>query len=318
MLSTVPAFPNLVPLGLEHQPLLEGLFRDLQPQVSELTFTNLYIWRESYGAQLTRLGEVVCVFSLRADPAESFLLPPLGPGAGEDHVRQGLRLLAEAGHDPKLRRLDRREADRLGLREEAWDFSPDRDNWDYVYRVADLIALDPERYPEKARHLRRFGKYQAEYRRLTPDLVPACQALQDLWCDEKHCDLFSTLRAEARAVKEVLERLEELGASPPDPLSEAERGKRLTGGCLLVNGRAQAFSLGEPLNASTVVIHIEKATPELPGAFQAINQQFLEHEWAGYEFVNREQDVGEPGLRQSKESYHPEHMVEKFVVREKS
>jgi uncharacterized protein len=63
-----------------------------------------------------------------------------------------------------------------------------------------------------------------------------------------------------------------------------------------------------------VVCHIEKASPDLHGAFQVINQQFLEHAWAGFEYVNREQDVGDPGLRRAKESYHPAHMVEKFVV----
>jgi hypothetical protein len=304
MLSTVPAFPNLTPLTLEHQPLLEALFRDLQPRVSELTFTNLFIWRDHYGFRLTRLGEVVCLFSWRENPAESCLFPPLGPGAGAEHVRRGLGLLVEAGHDPKLCRLDQEQRDRLGLSAAEFDFSPDRDNSDYVYRVRDLIALPADRYADKARHLHQFTrKFRFEYRRLTPELVPACQALQDLWCDEKHCDLYSTLRAEGTAVKEVLERLGAL---------------HVTGGCLLVNDRVQAFSLGEPLNANSVVIHIEKATPELPGAFQAINQQFLEHEWAGWKFVNREQDLGEPGLRQSKTSYLPDHMVEKFVVRQKS
>jgi hypothetical protein len=64
-----------------------------------------------------------------------------------------------------------------------------------------------------------------------------------------------------------------------------------------------------------VVIHIEKASPDLHGAFQVINQEFLKHEWAEWEFVNREQDVGDSGLRQAKESYLPVEMVEKFTVR---
>ena len=66
-----------------------------------------------------------------------------------------------------------------------------------------------------------------------------------------------------------------------------------------------------------MVIHIEKANAAYHGLFQAINQQFLEHEWSGVRFVNREQDVGVPGLRQAKESYNPHHMVEKMVVRGK-
>ncbi len=297
----IPTFPHLADLDRSHQPVLERLLSDLQPQTSELTFTNLYIWRHAYAARITRIGEVVCLFSLRDDPEASFLLPPLGPGAGVEHVRRGLDLLAQTGHDAKLCRIGRDDLERLGLASGEFDIVPDRDNWDYVYRIRDLIELPSDRYRDKVQHLRNFERrFRYEYRRITPELVPACQELQDLWCDEKHCDLHSSLRAEARAVKEVLEHLEEL---------------HVIGGAILVNDRVQAFTLGEPLNRDTVVIHIEKASPDLHGAFQVINREYLAQEWADWEYVNREQDVGVPGLRQAKESYHPAKMVEKFVVR---
>ncbi|UCC68759.1 MAG: DUF2156 domain-containing protein, partial [Armatimonadota bacterium] len=123
--------------------------------------------------------------------------------------------------------------------------------------------------------------------------------LQDRWCDEKHCDLVATLRAEARAVKEVLERFDRLGVS---------------GGCIEVEGRIEAFTLGELLNPETVVLHIEKANAAFHGLYQVVNQRFLEEAWLEVRYVNREQDLGVPGLRRAKESYRPEHMVEKFVV----
>lgn len=300
MLESIPEFPETVPLELAHRPALEALLADQQPRVSELTFTNLYIWRHAYGAAVTRLGEVVCVLSLRPDPEDSFLLPPLGSAAGVAQVREVLAWMAHEGHAPRLARASRSELQRLGISEEEFTLTPDRDNWDYVYRVQDLIDLPAERYPDKARHYDQFARrFRFEYQPLTPDLAPACQELQDLWCDEKHCDLYASLRAESQAVKEVLQRLPELP---------------VTGGVILVRGRVQAFALGEPLNQDTVVIHIEKATPELHGAFQVINREFLRHAWANFTYVNREQDVGDPGLRQAKESYLPATMVEKFIV----
>lgn len=303
MLDMIPLFPEMADLDMPHKPILDALLRELQPQTSELTFTNLYIWRHPYGAKLARLADdAVAVLALRADPDDSFLLPLLGGGAKPEHVSRCLEFMASEGHNARLWRIDQAQIERLGLDNGGFSIEPDRDNWDYVYNTRDLIELREDRYPDKVQHIRQFTRRlrDYEYRPLTADLVEGCIFLQDLWCDEKHCDLYSNMRAEARAVKEVLRNFEALG---------------VTGGCILVRNRVQAFSLGEMLNADTAVIHIEKASPDLHGAFQLVNQQFLAHAWADVPFVNREQDVGEPGLRQAKESYHPARMVEKFTVR---
>ena len=61
-------------------------------------------------------------------------------------------------------------------------------------------------------------------------------------------------------------------------------------------------------------VHIEKADPEIPGLYAVINQQFCENSWPDVPFVNREQDLGEPGLRKAKLSYYPDHLEEKFEV----
>jgi hypothetical protein len=89
----------------------------------------------------------------------------------------------------------------------------------------------------------------------------------------------------------------------------------LKGGAILIDGKVEAFTLGEPLNQNTVVIHIEKANPTYEGIYPLLNQAFLENEWSGYTYINREQDLGEEGLRKSKESYFPHHMVNKYIIR---
>lgn len=304
MYPDIPLFPAMTPLEFGHKPTLDALFGALAPRSSEYTFTNFYIWRHAYGLQLAQFEDgVVVMIALRADPDESFMLTPLGEAANAAHVRRCLEWMAGEEHNARMIRVDRTMLDRLGVTEESFAIACDRANWDYVYRVRDLIELPEERYPEKVRHINQFTrKFAFEYAPLTPDLVPACEDLQDLWCDDKHCDLYANMRAEARAVKEILRRREEL---------------QVTGGVILVRNRVQAFSLGEPLNADTVCIHIEKASPDLHGAFQVINREFLRHAWPEWEFVNREQDVGDPGLRQAKESYLPCEMVEKFEVRGK-
>lgn len=288
-------------LTLDDQATLQPLLTALHPQQSEFTFTNLFIWRNAYQVHLAEVDGATTLFSWRADPEDSFLFPPLGEAANAEVVRQGLAYLAAHGQAAVMARATAEDLNRLGLTGREFEIAPDRANWDYVYAVSDLIALSGNRYHRKRNHLEQFyAQHEAHYRRLTPELVPACLELQDRWCDEKHCDLAATLRAEHRAVAEVLEHFEPL---------------RVTGGCMEINGRVEAFTLGELLNAETVVIHIEKAKAAFHGLYQVINQQFLEHEWSQIAYVNREQDLGVEGLRRAKESYHPHHFVEKFTVR---
>ena len=80
---------------------------------------------------------------------------------------------------------------------------------------------------------------------------------------------------------------------------------QIVGGAIKMLGRVVAFALGEKLNPQTMVVHVEKATPGIDGLYQLINNEFCAHEAREVAFVNREQDLGVPGLRKAKLSYHP-------------
>jgi hypothetical protein len=178
--------------------------------------------------------------------------------------------------------------------------TPDRDNSDYVYRTEDLINLEGNKYHGKKNHINKFKKnHSYEYSPLTPELVEQCLALEAQWCDIRHCELYPGLAGEERAIYEALTNMNHLD---------------FKGGVILVNGKVEAFALGELLNPETAVIHIEKANPAFEGLYQLINQEFCAHEWAEVPFVNREQDLGEEGLRKAKLSYHPHHLVNKYTV----
>ena len=86
-----------------------------------------------------------------------------------------------------------------------------------------------------------------------------------------------------------------------------------TGYALRAGGEIAAFCIGEAMG-DTLIVHIEKAKREYKGAFQMINCLFAktELEKCGVQFINREDDVGDEGLRQAKQSYFPEYMLKKF------
>jgi hypothetical protein len=73
--------------------------------------------------------------------------------------------------------------------------------------------------------------------------------------------------------------------------------------------------MGEELpDHKTFVVHFEKADTSYNGLYQFVNQEFAAALPANIEIINREQDLGEPGLRQAKLSYHPSGFVRKFTV----
>jgi hypothetical protein len=81
-----------------------------------------------------------------------------------------------------------------------------------------------------------------------------------------------------------------------------------------MDGRVEAFALGERLNKDTFVVHVEKANPAIQGLYAIINQQFAQHNGAAYDYINREQDLGDGGLQKAKQSYRPSLMIRKFKV----
>ena len=85
---------------------------------------------------------------------------------------------------------------------------------------------------------------------------------------------------------------------------------------IFIDGKLEAFTMGEYINPNMALIHIEKANPMIRGLYPYINQQFLVNEFSDVEFVNREEDLGIEGLRKAKLSYHPVKFIEKYTVRE--
>ncbi|MFR9194310.1 MAG: phosphatidylglycerol lysyltransferase domain-containing protein, partial [Ruminococcus sp.] len=86
------------------------------------------------------------------------------------------------------------------------------------------------------------------------------------------------------------------------------------GGLLRVDGELAAFSIGEPICSNTFGVHIEKADTRFHGAYPAMAQAFAAHFAMDYTYLNREEDLGIPGLRKSKLSYYPELLLEKWTA----
>lgn len=296
----LPAFPHFKSLELNDRAYIHDIIRKYEPTLSEMTFTNLFIWREYYKFRWSLFGGSLLVVSLRGANG-TYALQPIGSCESHDAVMNLLEWIRdEAGEkNPTIQRADRRCISELE-NSDGLHIEPMREHFDYVYRKRDLMELEGSKYRSKRNHINQLlRQYTFRYDLLEERYIEDCLDLQEKWCQLNRCEDDLDLLGEDEAVREVLTHFGALGVD---------------GAVIVIDGKVKAFTVGERLNTNTYVIHIEKADPDITGLYQLINQQYCKKMAPHIEFINREQDLGIEGLRTAKLSYHPDHLIEKFRI----
>jgi uncharacterized protein len=288
----IPPYPASRPLALTDKPLLDELFALLQPRVSEFTFANLYLFRAAHAYRLSMSGTALLILG-RGYDGVPYALPPVGgdiQAATTTLLQDGLTIYG--ADDPFVAGLQSKEE------VELWE---DRDNFDYLYRRQELADLAGNRFHKKKNRVAYFAKRHAyTVVPYAPEHQADCQALTEEWYRVRSVMESRSLAQETAATVEALRLAAELG---------------LEGIVVLVGGVGRAFALGERLNRTTAICHFEKADPFLEGLTQLTNREFNRLLFTDCTYANREQDLGEPGLREAKLSYHPAELIKKYRLR---
>ena len=286
----IPSYPDSRPLDLADKSLLDGYFSVLQPRISELTFAGLYLFRAAHDYRLTMVGDALVVLG-RGYSGERYCLPPLG-GA----VETALDRVWGAGLE--LSGADEAFAERC-LKRGGVIAVEDRDSFDYLYLREELATLPGNRFHKKKNRISYFSaRHEYQVALFSEQYRSGCRKLLEVWLGMD--DGGASLGRELEAAAEALEKAELLA---------------LEGVVVTVAGEVKAFSLGERLNPETAVCHFEKADPFMEGVAQLVNREFSRLLFTECRFVNREQDLGDGGLRNAKLSYHPVELIKKFRIR---
>ncbi|HOX32587.1 MAG TPA: DUF2156 domain-containing protein [Spirochaetales bacterium] len=285
----IPEYPEFAPISLEMRDCLYPSLNLLRDGISEFTFSNLYLFREAYGYRVSRVPGRTLVIEGSKNGRSFFYLPCDLP---EREVFDELM----ASHD-YLKNLSPSQHERCRVALEQWGYrvEEDRDNFDYLYRRADLAELSGKAYHKKRNLVNAFlNSYSYEQKPLTEANVPDAIAVLDEWRDSKG------IEGDYAASREGLERFRILGMR----------------GCVYyVDGRPAGWCLGEPIaKARMFAVHFEKGSEQYKGIYQFINQAFAQALPAYFRSINREQDLGDEGLRQAKMTYRPYGFVEKHRV----
>ncbi len=172
---------------------------------------------------------------------------------------------------------------------------------DYIYRMENFAQLVGRKFHRKKNHFNKFMKEypNSEYFPLTTENFPDALQIAEKWFAEKFDEDIS-LKIELAGIKEAINNWENLG---------------MKGGILYADDEPAAMVMFSVLNENCIDVHFEKSTNKFAatGAFVAINK-FIASSAENFsrEYINREEDMGIPGLKKAKESWQPNFKLKKY------
>ncbi len=285
------------PFRIEDKKKIDAYFKIHHYEQVDCTFNTLFLWQKAHNTQWAEQDNIL--FIRAGSGKDIFFLPPFAKE--KEEFLHGLHLIHEEydklGLPFRLKSASRWVTERIEeVAPGKYNFVEDRDNEEYIYRTQDLITLPGKKFRMKKNHLnsflRQYGDY--EYASITKANMKEAKEEINEWF-ARH----GSIPEEEEAIALAFEHWDELG---------------LKGAIIRIYGKAEAFTCGDLINERMAHGIFEKANPEIRGLYQAINRDFLLHEFSETEFVNREEDLGIPGLREAKMAYNPDHLTEKFDV----
>ena len=284
---TIPEYPDSAGVSIDMRPVLHPKFQALPDGISEFTFANIYLFRRTHNYRISQLEGELFVITGRDNENPFFMLPF---GLPDENI---IRELFNNYHTMKA--ATARQAEKLVTM--GYCVSEDRDNFDYLYSLENLVNLTGRKFHKKKNMLNIFIRNnECQAKPLLEEYRDDALQILEQWNDQHNGP------NDFLAAKEALEKMWPL---------------QLCGGIFYIEGKPVTYCLGEELAlGKSFVIHFEKAVlgEDFKGIYQYINQAFASILPEKYKTVNREQDLGDPGLRHAKMSYRPVDFVKKFKV----
>ena len=295
--------PDFCPLTVSRIPAIEKFSRMRGNRFCDRTTGILYMWAKQCDTQYAEFGGMHLLRSVWG--GRRVYACPFGDG-DLDAALDAIAADAEAdGEVLAFASLSHEEAERIAahfgggerLTDEGWN--------DYLYSAAALAEFAGRAYHGMRNHVNRFCALYPDYvyTPLTPEQiedVSAFYAVQRIAAD----DGTESAAAEADAAAELLALYPTL----------VEAGAPLLGGVLTVSGEIVGFSIGEIVD-DTLYIHVEKGNIAYSGVYPMLVREFARRvSEMGIQWINREEDDGNPGLRRSKLAYRPTAQLEKTVL----
>ncbi len=266
-----------------------------QTRGNDLSFVNLYLLREKYQTTIAIVNGFLFRHYAGNSRFQGYALP-----TGNGNIQDALRLIENdaACRERELRFCLLTEEDVAILQQllpGQFHFTTNNGDADYIYQRTDLANLPGTTYHKKRNHIARFKRLFPNLRflPLNDQTAHDAQSVADAWLTTQ--ETTPAVLHEHRAIQAAISHFNQLN---------------LCGGILYVGNIPIAMSIASYITPQTADIHYEKCLPEYRGAYPIINQEMAK--MLKSDFINREEDLNIPGLRQAKLSYRPAFLLHKY------
>ncbi len=265
----------------------------------EYSFANNVAWRRLNDSVISRYNDFYLIST--SDDDNIYLTYPAGEGDISDFIVLFNNFCKNNGKKFVLSSVSSENLEFLkgNFNDKIEEIKSNPDYYDYIYNADDLINLRGKKYHSKRNHISNFKKQPWVYKELTHDLFDDCiEFITKSYNHKNDPDDFSSI-VEQYAINTFFNNFEYMN---------------LKGGVLYQNNNIVGVTIGEKINSDTLVVHIEKASASVNGAYPTICNEFAKANAYDLKYINREEDLGIEGLRKSKRSYNPCFMLEKHTV----
>jgi hypothetical protein len=280
-------------IQLEDKPIFNAHYHLFPPLHSGELFSTMMNWGHYVEYQYATINDTIIILS--KDRNGIVLHPPSGKKT-VDLFKQIIQLTVK--EDGVFGFIKKTEKEYLSHHFPDMKVEKDRDFFDYVYRASDLADLPGTKYGKIRNRLNKFTKnFSYIIEDITQNNMGDVNEFLKRWCLWKDCGSDELLENERIAILYAMKHFFDLN---------------LQGIALRIGGTIQAIAVYERMNADMVVVHFEKGSPDFDGIYKAINRETAQRVRNLVPFIDREEDLGLPGLRQAKMSYHPDHFIEMY------
>ncbi len=288
-------------ITLQDRDLITSYTQNSNRKNCDLSFSNLCSWRFLYDTQFAEINGFI-IFKFWAQKKLAYMMP-VGNGDLKKTILQMMDDAKKEGDPFVMLGVSSEMREELeAIMPHTFAYTIDRDYADYIYLRENLAELKGRKYQQKRNHINRFINGHNEYKFVpitTPEHIKECLHFEAEWCKQNNCDKHEGTGNERASIIYGLTHFNELG---------------LKGGILYADGKTVAFTYGMPINQETFGTHVEKADSMVEGAYAMINREFARYIPEQYIYINREEDLGIPGLRKAKLSYNPTIILDKYLV----